>query len=315
MLSVCHLLAMAEQAPLVVEMGEWVMSDHYRAPTKSLALPEVAKSRDVLAGLQPTRRFLAAAHAGDVATVAALLDANLPGLNVHERNEQAFRWAASAGHTELLALLLALSGEQEVEVGAEGFAALIKAAGAGHLDVVNVLLALEGARAVPAGEHLDEAFQAAVAQGHLPVIRRLLALRGTLAVRPGAQRSRALREAAQGGHTAVVVELLALPLTRGVDVHAERCEAFRMAALLNHTAVATELMALRGRRAMPPWVEQLYVDGAPAAVLATNAAWGHCALTPHRRVAVLHRTEWRTRRFPSAARLRATAAAAAQASV
>ena len=91
------------------------------------------------------------------------------------------------------------------------------AARAGHLNVVRYLCELPVERGVDPAAHSSRAVAYAASKGHLDVVRYLCELPVDRGVDPSAGGSRAFRYAARKGHLDVVRYLCDLPLGRGVD--------------------------------------------------------------------------------------------------
>ena len=112
-------------------------------------------------------------------------------VNVHARDEAAFRAACHGGHIEVVNLLLALDGDRRVDALAgtcdtidfddDIRSGMASACRQGHVTVVRLLLSLDATRRV-AGEDINICFREACLHGKVCIPRLLLSLAGDRAV-------------------------------------------------------------------------------------------------------------------------------------
>ena len=156
--------------------------------------------------------------------------------------------ACQTGDISLLHELLALDGDQYIDVHAGGEAGFRWACACGHLNVVRELLTLGDARRIDVHARNENGFQEACLLGHLDIVRELLALEGDRRIDVHAGEEAGFRNACTCGHLTVLCELLALRGDRCIDVHARDESGFQEACMLGHLDVVRELLALTGDR-------------------------------------------------------------------
>ncbi|KAJ6139695.1 hypothetical protein N7471_006181 [Penicillium samsonianum] len=142
----------------------------------------------------------------------------------------AIQVAASAGHTEIVELLLNNKAKvNAIAMGKNGRTALQAAASAGHINLVELLLDNKAdVNALPAGSYGRTALQAAAGAGHIKIVKLLLNNQADVNAPPATNHGRTALQAAVGaGHTEIV-ELL---LNNEADVNAPPAEYYGRTAL------------------------------------------------------------------------------------
>jgi ankyrin repeat protein len=173
--------------------------------------------------------FLAAQH-GNCATMKLLTERGR-FMNVHAKNDFAFKLAAQEGHLPMIQYLVLLGADIHLD---EEYAFRV-AASKGYFKVVEYCIQ-QGA---DIHAENDYAIRMAASEGHDRVVRLLLDHGANI----HAENNFALRHAAKGGHYDIVELLLA----HGADLHAEEDFAFRKACEQGHQDIALQLI-LKGAK-------------------------------------------------------------------
>ena len=158
--------------------------------------------------------FVEVCRHGSVEDVCALLA--LTGedrVDVHAMDEFAWRFACTHGHMDLVELLLDLTGDRRIDVHAGGEEAWRWACKNGHMDVVELLLDLTGDRRINVHTTNEYAWRWACTNGHTEVVKLLLGLTGDRLIDVHAGGEVAWRSVCRKGRMDVVKALL----TSGAD--------------------------------------------------------------------------------------------------
>ena len=203
--------------------------------------------------------FLAACRTYRLAKLRELLAlSGNDAVDVHAQDEEAFRSACIAGHLGVVRELLALTGDRQVDVHTMGGAAFQGACKAGHIDIVRKLLELTGDRTVDVNAGDNEAFWSACEGGHTDVMRKLLTLTGDqeVSLQDCERGGKLLSAACTAGEWHVVHTLLDCLAHRGLDVHFDDELAFRTACAKGKVDVVRELLALTGDRRVDAYAKK-----------------------------------------------------------
>ena len=189
----------------------------------------------------PRVAFQAACECGRVDIVKAVLKGK-KNVDIHRNREAGFRAACANGHAELVTYLLTSPWKNPINVRTMDQEAFLAACEDGHLGVVRVLLALQGdqrIQIIDSHSYRVTAFQYACSNGHLPVVQALLALEGDRRI-DGPRLETGFKDACSYDEEGVVRAILALPEDRLAGV---RCDAgFEKACRSGHTDVIRAIL-------------------------------------------------------------------------
>ena len=162
---------------------------------------------------------------GDLSQLKSLI---IKGVDIHARDDYAFRWAARNGHLEVVKYLVE---DCDADVHAYDDHAVRWSAERGHLEIVKYLVEECGA---DVRNKDDYALRWAALNGHLEVVKYLVSKGANVRV----WNDFALRLAAQYGHLEVVKYLVE---DHDANVHSNDEEALRWAAENGHLDVVKYL--------------------------------------------------------------------------